>query len=61
MTDSTTAAKPADAERPKAEPPSPTAPALPRGQSLWTRLRAMFALRTMSLREYDDVSARSLA
>src|SRR3569623_2488721 len=61
MTDSTTAAKPADAERPKAEPPSPTAPALPRGQSLWTRLRAMFALRTMSLRDDLEVALESEA
>lgn len=45
-------------ERP-AEPPSPTAPAPARGQSLWTRLKAMFALRTVSLRDDIEVALES--
>ena len=71
MTDSTTApkssapkssaAKPPEAERPKAEPPSPTAPAPARGQSLFTRLRAMFALRGASLRDDLEVALESEA
>src|SRR3569623_1083612 len=61
MTDSTTAAKPADAERPKAEPPSPTASAPARWQSLNTRLRAMFALRGASLRDDLEVALESEA
>ncbi len=57
MSDSTTAPpKTAAADRPKAEPPSPTAPAAPRGQSLLARLKAMFAFRTVSLRDdLEDV------
>jgi CBS domain containing-hemolysin-like protein len=61
MTDSTTAREPEPAERPKAEPPSPTAPAPPRGPSLWTRLRAMFAWRTMSIRDDLEVALESEA
>ena len=45
-------------ERP-AEPPSPTAPAPARGQSPWTRLKAMFALRTVSLRADIEVALES--
>jgi CBS domain containing-hemolysin-like protein len=45
-------------ERP-AEPPSPTAPAPARGQSLWTRLKAMFALRSVSLRDDIEVALES--
>ena len=44
-----------------AEPPSTTAPAPPRGQSLWTRLRAMFALRTVSLRDDIEVALEAEA
>ncbi|MEO6396223.1 MAG: hemolysin family protein [Devosia sp.] len=59
MTDSDTASKPAaDAA---AEPPSPAAPAPARGQSLWTKLRAMFAFRTMSLRDDLEVALESEA
>ncbi|MEP7241948.1 MAG: CBS domain-containing protein, partial [Devosia sp.] len=36
---------------PEPEPSPGPAPAAPRGQSLWTRLKAMFALRTASLRD----------
>ena len=61
MTDSTTAPKPVEAERPKAEPPSPTASAPARGQSLFTRLRAMFALRGASLRDDLEVALESEA
>ena len=45
----------------KAEPPSPTAPAAARGQSLWTRLRALFAFRTMSIRDDLEVALESEA
>ena len=61
MSDSTTSPRPEPAERAKAEPPSPTAPAAPRGQSLWTRLKAMFALRTVSLRDDLEVALESEA
>ncbi len=61
MSDSTTSPRPEPAERAKPEPPSPTAPAAPRGQSLWTRLRAMFALRTVSLRDDLEVALESEA
>src|SRR3569623_559506 len=61
MTDSTTAPKPVEAERPKAEPPSPTAPAPARGQSLFARQRAMFALRGASLRDDLEVAHESEA
>ena len=57
MSDSTTTARTEAKERPQAEPPSTTAPAAARGQSLWTRLKAMFACRTVSLR--DDSRSRS--
>ena len=61
MSDSTTTPRPEAAERAKPEPPSPTAPAAPRGQSLWTRLKAMFALRTVSLRDDLEVALESEA
>jgi CBS domain containing-hemolysin-like protein len=61
MSDSTTTPRPEPAERAKTEPPSPTAPAAPRGQSLWTRLKAMFALRTMSLRDDLEVALEAEA
>src|SRR4051812_22338962 len=59
MTDSDT--KPDTKDRPQAEPPSPPAPAAPRGQSLFTRLKAMFALRTMSLRDDLEVALEAEA
>ena len=46
---------------PDTEPSSPTAPALARGPSLWTRLRAIFAFRTMSLRDDLEVALESEA
>jgi CBS domain containing-hemolysin-like protein len=57
MTDSDSAA---DAP-PQTEPSSPTAPAPARGQSLWTRLKAMFAFRTVSLRDDLEVALESEA
>jgi hemolysin (HlyC) family protein len=51
MTDSPTVQKAEPADRAQTEPPSPTAPASPaRGQSLFSKLRAMF-LRAPSLRD----------
>ena len=61
MSDTTTTPKPAEAERPTIEPPSTTAPAAPRGQSLLTRLKAMFAFRTVSLRDDLEVALESEA
>jgi CBS domain containing-hemolysin-like protein len=58
---STTAPRPDAAERAKTEPPSPTAPAPARGQSLLTRLKAMFAFRTVSLRDDLEVALESEA
>ncbi len=61
MTDSDQASK-RDAEPgPAIEPITPPAPAAPRGQSLWTRLKALFALRTMSLRDDLEVALESEA
>ena len=60
MTDSSTTTRSDSKDRP-AEPPSTTAPAPPRGQSLWTRLRAMFALRTVSLRDDIEVALEAEA
>ena len=60
MTDSSTTTRSDSKDRP-AEPPSTTAPAAPRGQSLWTRLRAMFALRTVSLRDDIEVALEAEA
>lgn len=60
MSDSTND-KPEPRERPKAEPPSPTAPAAARGQSLFGRLKALFALRTVSLRDDIEVALESEA
>ena len=59
MTDSDT--KPDTKDRPQAEPPSPPAPAAPRGQSLITRLKAMFAFRTVSLRDDLEVALEAEA
>ena len=59
MSDSETSPKSEAKDRPQAEPPSTTAPAAPRGQSLWTRLRALFALSTASLRDDLEVALES--
>src|SRR3569833_800849 len=61
MSDIVTTPKPAEAERPTLEPQSPTAPAPARGQSLLTRLKAMFAFRTVSLRDDLEVALESEA
>ncbi|MDO8359973.1 MAG: hemolysin family protein [Devosia sp.] len=61
MSDSDTTPKSDGQDWPPAEPPSPPAPAAPRGQSLWTRLRAMFALRPVSLRDDLEVALESEA
>ncbi len=45
-------------ERPD-EPPSPTASAATRGQTLLARLKGLFALRTMSLRDDIEVALES--
>src|SRR5215216_1068010 len=45
----------------EAEPPSTTAPAPARGQSLITRLKALFAFRTQSLRDDLEVALESEA
>ena len=58
MSDSSTTQRP---ETPEAEPPSTTAPAPARGQSLITRLKAMFAFRTVSLRDDLEVALESEA
>jgi CBS domain containing-hemolysin-like protein len=58
MSDTTTAPKPETADT---EPPSPTAPALARGHSLITRLKALFAFRTVSLRDDLEVALESEA
>ena len=55
MSDSSTTAQPEPGERPKAEPPSTTAPATPRGLSLLARLRSMFG-RAPSLRDDLEVA-----
>jgi CBS domain containing-hemolysin-like protein len=55
MSDSTTAPKPSEADRPQSEPPSTTAPAPARGPSIIARLRAMF-LRAPSLRDDLEVA-----
>jgi CBS domain containing-hemolysin-like protein len=59
MTDSDTANPPADRGTAPAEPQSPPAPAPARGQSIWSRLRAVFALRTASLRDDLEVALES--
>jgi CBS domain containing-hemolysin-like protein len=55
--------RPTDAApvEPPAEPQSTTAPATARGQSLLTRLKAMFAWRTASLRDDLEVALESEA
>ena len=58
MSDSSTAQRP---ETTDVEPPSTTAPAPARGQSLITRLKAMFAFRTVSLRDDLEVALESEA
>lgn len=45
--------------KPSPEPPSSPASAHPRGQSLWARLKAMLALRTVSLRDDLEVALES--
>lgn len=45
--------------KPSPEPPSSPASAHPRGQSLWSRLKAMLALRTVSLRDDLEVALES--
>jgi CBS domain containing-hemolysin-like protein len=57
MTDSDSAAENA----PPPEPSSPTASAPPRGQSLFTRLKALFAFRTASLRDDLEVALEAEA
>ncbi|HWA19732.1 MAG TPA: hemolysin family protein [Devosia sp.] len=59
MTDSDTADKSGAPEA--SEPLSTPAPAQPRGQSLWTRLKAMFAFRTVSLRDDLEVALEAEA
>ena len=61
MTDSSTLSKSETKDRPQAEPPSTTAPAPARGQSLITRLKMMFAWRTVSLRDDLEVALESEA
>lgn len=56
--DSTTGAGTPDAKL-SPEPPSSTASAAPRGPSLWARLKAMLALRTVSLRDDLEVALES--
>ncbi len=58
MSDSSTTQR---SETPETEPPSTTAPAPARGQSLITRLKAMFAFRTVSLRDDIEVALESEA
>jgi CBS domain containing-hemolysin-like protein len=57
MSESSTASRPETTD----EPPSTTAPAPARGQSLLTRLKAMFAFRTVSLRDDIEVALESEA
>jgi CBS domain containing-hemolysin-like protein len=59
MTDSDTADKSGAPDA--SEPLSTPAPAMARGQSLWTRLKAMFAFRTVSLRDDLEVALESEA
>jgi CBS domain containing-hemolysin-like protein len=59
MSDSTADLKSQPAEQ--SEPPSTTAPAPARGQSLITRLKALFAFRTASLRDDLEVALESEA
>jgi CBS domain containing-hemolysin-like protein len=61
MSDSTTTPRSETTERPQAEPPSTTALATARGPTLWSRLKAMFALRTVSLRDDLEVALESEA
>ena len=49
----------ANASKPAAEPPSSTAPASGRGQSLWSWLKGLVALRTVSLRDDLEVALES--
>jgi CBS domain containing-hemolysin-like protein len=58
MSDSSTTQRP---ETTETEPPSTTASAPARGQSLITRLKAMFAFRTVSLRDDLEVALESEA
>ncbi|RUT30202.1 HlyC/CorC family transporter [Arsenicitalea aurantiaca] len=48
-------------EEPNPEPGSSPASAQPRGQTLWSRLKALFALRTASLRDDLEVALESEA
>jgi CBS domain containing-hemolysin-like protein len=57
-TDSTAGSSAPEA-KPSPEPPSSPASAHPRGQSLWARLKAMLALRTVSLRDDLEVALES--
>src|ERR1700752_4012923 len=41
------------------EPPSSPAPVQPRGPTLWSRLKGLLALRTMSLRDDLEVALES--
>lgn len=51
--------KPAQHSKPNSEPPSSPTLAPPRGLSLWSRLRGLLALRTMSLRDDLEVALES--
>ncbi len=57
-TDSTTGPGTPERET-SSEPPSSPASAAPRGQSIWQRLKAMLALRTVSLRDDLEVALES--
>lgn len=60
MNDTDSTAGPGTPEaKPSPEPPSSPASAQPRGQSLWARLKAMLALRTVSLRDDLEVALES--
>jgi CBS domain containing-hemolysin-like protein len=48
-------------QKPAAEPPSSSAPAERRGQSIWARLKSLLALRTVSLRDDLEVALESEA
>ena len=58
-TDSPTASQRKPAQKPNAEPPSSPASAAPRGQGLWSRLKGLLALRTVSLRDDLEVALES--
>ena len=61
MTDPEPAAREPQRKAPKSppEPPSSPAPAAARGPSLWTRIKGLLALRTVSLRDDLEVALES--